>query len=44
MLDFLWDGKPDKIKIETLLQSYENNGLKMIDIEIFIKTIKCSWI
>ena len=44
MFDFLWDGKPDKIKRETLIQSYENGGLKMIDIDIFIKTIKCSWI
>ena len=24
--------------------NYENGGLKMIDINIFIKTIKCSWI
>ena len=44
MFDFLWEGKPDKIKRETLIQSYENGGLKMIDIDIFIKTIKCSWI
>ena len=44
MFDFVWDGKPDKIKREILIQSYENGGLKMTDIDIFIKTIKCSWI
>ena len=40
MLDFLWDGKPDKISRKTKIQDYENNGLKMIDIDIYIKSIK----
>ena len=44
MFNFLWDGKPDKIKRETIVQSYEDGGLKMIDFDIFIRTLKCSWI
>ena len=42
--NFLWDGKPEKIKRDTIIQSYENGGLNMIDIDLFIQTLKCSWI
>ena len=44
MYNFLWDGKPDKISRKTIIQNYENNGLKMIDIDIFIKSIKAGWV
>ena len=44
MFNFLWDGKPDKINRKTIIQDYENNGLKMIDIDIFIKSIKAGWV
>ena len=44
MFDFLWDGKPDKISRKTIIQDYENNGLKMIDIDIYIKSIKAGWV
>ena len=37
MFNFLWDGKQDKISRKTIIQDYENNGLKMIDIDIYIK-------
>ena len=40
MFVFLWDGKPDKKSRKTIIQDYENNGLKMIDIDINIKSIK----
>ena len=44
MYNFLWDGKPEKIKRETLTNDYKNGGLKMIDIDMFIKSLKVSWI
>ena len=28
MFDFLWDNKPDKINRKTIIQNYENGGLK----------------
>ena len=43
MYDFLWDDKPDKIKRKTIIQDYENGGLKMIDLSIFITSIKAGW-
>ena len=44
MYDFLWDKKPDKINRKTIIQNYENGGLKMIDLNIFIKSIKAGWV
>ena len=40
MYDFLWDSKPAKIKREILTMDYEKRGLKMIDLETFIKFLK----
>ena len=44
MFDFLWDGKPDKINRKTIVQDYKNGGLKMIEIDSFIKSIKAGWV
>ena len=44
MYNFLWDGKPDKIKRETITQDYDHGGLKMIDIETFIWSLKAGWV
>ena len=44
MCDFLWDSEPAKIKKETLTMDYEKGGLKMIDLETFIKSLKICWI
>ena len=44
MFDFLWDNKPDKINRKTIIQDYENGGLKMIDLNLFIKAIKAGWV
>ena len=44
MFEFLWDLKPDKINIQCLTSEYEKGGLKMIDINMFITSLKCSWI
>ena len=42
--DFIWNGKPEKIKRDTLTNSYEKGGLKMIDLETFIRSLKITWI
>ena len=44
MYEFIWDGKPEKIKRDILTMGYENGGLKMIDIDNFIKALKVCWI
>ena len=44
MYDFVWDGKPEKIKREVLTMGYESGGLKMIDLDNFIKSLKICWI
>ena len=41
---FLWDGKPDKIKRINLTQNYQKGGLKMINLGLFIKAMKSTWI
>ena len=40
MYNFIWDSKPAKIKRDVLTMDYEKWGLKMIDLEIFIKSLK----
>ena len=44
MYDFIWDGKPDKTKREILTSDYDKGGLRMIDIEKFIWSLKISWV
>ena len=34
---FLWDGKPDKIKRNVIINEYNDGGLKMIDLFSFNK-------
>ena len=41
---FLWNGKGDKIKRNTIINDYPNGGLKMIDIVSFSKSLKATWI
>ena len=40
MYYFLWDSKPAKIKREILIMDHVKEGLKLIDLEIFIKSLK----
>jgi hypothetical protein len=40
---FLWDNKPDKIKRDTLIGTYEDGGLKMPDLMSKIKSLKTAW-
>ena len=41
---FIWEGKPEEIKREILILDYEKGGLKMIDLEMFIMSLKISWL
>ena len=41
---YLWNGGPDKVKRSNIVQDYDRGGLKMIDIQSFIKSLKISWI
>jgi hypothetical protein len=42
--DFLWDGGNNKIAKNIIIKKIENGGLKMIDIESKIKSLKLSWL
>jgi len=42
--DFIWDGKPPKVSHKTLIASYEDGGLKSIDIPAKIYALRLSWI
>ena len=44
MYDFIWDSKPAKTKRDVLTMDYEKGGSKMIDLEIFMKSLKVCWI
>ena len=44
MYSFIWDSKPDEIKRSTLIQNYEKAGMKMINIEKFIMSLKVTWV
>jgi hypothetical protein len=41
--DFLWDGKA-KIKKTVVCKSYREGGIQMLDIRMFITTLKLSWL
>ena len=41
---FIWSDKPDKVKRNLLVQSYENGGLKMPHIQSFESALKMTWI
>ncbi len=43
-LKFLWGGKRAKIQHKTLIGTYENGGLKDVDILSKIKALQLSWI
>ena len=42
MYALIWEGKPEKIKRKILMQDYEKGGLKMIDLGMFIMSLKIS--
>lgn len=40
LFQFLWDGKPSKIAGKTVCQSYEEEGLGMLDVFPFLSSFK----
>ena len=42
--DYLWNGKPDKIKRDVIIKNYLEGGLKMIHIKSYITALKVTWI
>ena len=42
--DFLWDGKPDKIKRSVSKTKINKGGIGMIDVHIFDKALKLTWV
>ena len=42
--NFLWNNGPDKIKRSVCTQSKLNGGLNMLDIRLFDKSLKTSWV
>jgi exonuclease III len=41
---FIWNNKKDKVKRKTLIADYKHGGLKMLDIQSFVKAQKVIWI
>ncbi len=41
---FIWDGKLSRIAYEVLIQSVGNGGLKLMDIETKVRSLKAVWI
>ena len=41
--NFLWNGKGDKIKRNTMISDYSEGGLRMIDLISFNKALKSTW-
>ena len=44
IFDFIWDGKPAKIKKSTIIGEKKHGGLKMTDFNIMNKALKVAWI
>ena len=44
LFNFLWDGKGDRIKRDLMISDNENGGLRMIDVKLFNKALKLSWL
>ena len=42
--NFLWSNKPAHVKINVMTNDYNNGGLRMTDINLYIKSQKMSWI
>ena len=44
IFDFIWAGKPPKIKRNTLIGNKKDGGLKMCDFNIMEKALKIAWV
>ncbi len=43
-VDFIWDGKPSKVKLDTIIGEIADGGLKMPHVESVVKALKLSWL
>ena len=41
---FIWDGKPNKVKRNTMIGNFIMGGLNMIDIESYFVSLRASWV
>lgn len=41
---FIWNNKPDKIKRDVLINTFENGGLNLPHFETFCKSLKITWV
>ena len=44
LYDFLRERRGNKIKMTEMINDYDKGGLKMIDIQIFNKSLKTKWV
>ena len=44
MYSFLWDNKPSKISRDQITNDFFNGGLKMIDLDNFVRAQKLAWL
>jgi len=44
MFVFLWKNKKDKLKRTSMYQDLSAGGLRMVDIELTIKSLRLAWI
>jgi hypothetical protein len=44
LYNFLWNGKPDRVKRSTMIRDISEGGLKMIDVRSMIDALNISWI
>ena len=42
--NFIWEGKPAKIKKKTIIAERKHGGLKMMDFEIMEKALQIAWV
>ena len=44
LYQFIWNDKPEKIKRTIINKSYDQGGLKMIDLEKFVHALQLTWV
>ena len=44
IFNFIWSNNPDKVKRSSIINPVNQGGLKVIHIESFISSLKCTWI
>ena len=42
--EFIWNNKRDKIKRDTLIKPYEEGGLRMVDLNCYVNSLKITWV